>query len=62
MYSCYRLSGHTHLVYTGVSLIHRAQERGVAPSEHCFHEATEVTFAPLSEEVVESYIQSGEPL
>lgn len=57
-----RLSGHTHHVYTGVSLVWRGQEVGGALREYNFHEGTEVTFAPLSEEVVESYVQSGEPL
>ena len=58
----YRLSGHTHKVYTGVALVWRGQEVGGTLSEHCFHEGTEVTFAPLSEDVMESYVQSGEPL
>lgn len=54
------LSGHTHIVHTGVTLVWRGgggvlQERG-------FHETTEVTFTPLSEEVLQSYIASGEPL
>ena len=62
---CYvlcRLSGQTHKVYTGVSLVWMRQEVGGAVHEHCFHEGTEVTFAPLSEDVMESYVQSGEPL
>ena len=54
------LSGRTHIVHTGVTLVWRGggeelQERG-------FHETTEVTFAPLSEEVLRSYVASGEPL
>ena len=59
---CCRLSGHTHTVYTGVALVWKGQEVGGALCEHCFHEATEVTFAPLSEDVVDTYVQSGEPL
>lgn len=58
----HRLSGQTHKVYTGVSLVWVGIELGEAVCERCFHEGTEVTFAPLSEDVVESYVQSGEPL
>ena len=62
--SCYAssisLSGRTHIVHTGVTLVWRGgggelQERG-------FHETTEVTFAPLSEEILRSYVASEEPL
>lgn len=56
-----RLSGHTHLVYTGMTLLYR-QEGGGALQEHSFHEATEVTFAPLSAAVLQAYVDSGEPL
>ena len=58
--SC-RLSGHTHLVYTGMTLLYR-KEVGGALQEHSFHEATEVTFAPLSVDVLQAYVDSGEPL
>lgn len=54
------LSGCTHMVHTGVTLVWR-DGRGVL-QEHGFHESTEVTFAPLSEDVLQSYINSGEPL
>ena len=54
------LSGRIHIVHTGVTLVWRGgggelQERG-------FHETTEVTFAPLSEDILQSYVASGEPL
>lgn len=52
-----RLSGHTHQVYTGVALIRRE-----AGQMECFHEITNVTFSKLDDQVLESYIQSGEPL
>lgn len=48
------LSGRTHEVFTGVSVI--AGEKKL-----CFAERTEVTFYPLSEEEIRSYIKTGEP-
>ena len=30
--------------------------------EHSFKELTEVTFAPLSDELIEDYVRTGEPL
>ena len=68
MYMCHvtshvhmsRLNGHTHQVYTGVAMVRR-KERGEFKIE-CFHEVTDVTFASLSDEVLESYAQSEEPL
>lgn len=54
-----RLNGHTHQVYTGIAMVRR-ERRGV--KMECFHEVTDVTFARLSDEVLESYAQSEEPL
>jgi predicted house-cleaning NTP pyrophosphatase (Maf/HAM1 superfamily) len=64
-----RLNGHTHQVCTGVALVKRTGgggggeggEGGEMVTE-CFHELTNVTFAQLNNEVMESYIKSGEPL
>ena len=50
------LSGRTHRVMTGVCLV-RAPESVLAWR----HETTFVTFRTLSEEEIESYVQSGEP-
>ena len=50
------LSGRTHRVMTGVCLV-RAPESVLAWR----HETTCVTFRTLSEEEIESYVQSGEP-
>jgi septum formation protein len=48
------LSGRRHLVHTGVAVHHRgATQVGVA--------TTAVTFGPLSDEVVDDYVRSGEP-
>ncbi|HXX45764.1 MAG TPA: Maf family protein [Candidatus Acidoferrales bacterium] len=64
------LSGTVHEVHTGVALVRRpgAKEglpgrRLVEPgrSEGIIDETTRVTFAPLSEEEIESYIATGEP-
>jgi septum formation protein len=48
------LSGRTHFVYTGVAII-QDKNRTV------FAEKTEVTFWELSEEEIESYLETGEP-
>ena len=49
-----RLSGQTHFVYTGVSIV--SEEKNIS-----FYEKTEVEFYSLSEEEISSYIQSGDP-
>ena len=49
------LSGRTHTVYTGVAVL-SGMRRIV------FHDAAEVTFAPLSDEEIHAYIATGEPL
>ncbi|MBC6974653.1 septum formation inhibitor Maf [Bacillus sp. Xin] len=49
------LSGKTHEVYTGVALI--SKEKTVT-----FYERTEVTFWELTEEEIDAYIVSKEPL
>ncbi|WP_071460272.1 Maf family protein [Bacillus massilinigeriensis] len=49
-----RLSGNSHTVYTGVSIIS-------PEAEHRFYEKTDVTFWELTDEEIEAYINSGEP-
>lgn len=49
------LSGRTHQVYTGVSLIWKNRE-------HTFYEETEVTFYPMTEEEISKYISTKEPM
>lgn len=49
------LSGRTHQVYTGVSLIWKDRE-------HTFYEETEVTFYPMTEEEIFQYISTKEPM
>lgn len=52
-----KLSGQTHSVFTGVSLIQLSQE-----AEISFCETTEVTFFKLSEKQIDSYVRSNPPL
>lgn len=49
------LSGHTHRVYTGITL--RRGEEVLTQ-----HEVTKVTFRPLTEEEIRNYIATGEPM
>ncbi len=54
------LSGKTHQVYTGVTLIKK--EGGKIVDERVFSERTDVTFADLSEKEIEEYVKTGEAL
>ena len=49
------LSGNTHRVTSGVAVC-TAERLATA------HETTEVTFAPLSDDLIARYIASGEPM
>jgi septum formation protein len=51
------LSGRTHIVHTAFALAVPGEEQAV---EHC--ESTFVTFFPLSDEEIETYVESGEPM
>lgn len=53
------LRGRSHAVYTGVTLIYE-QDGKVA--RRSFHERTEVTFFPMSEEDIQEYVATGDPL
>ena len=55
------LSGKTHVVYTGVALVEK-NERDEIVSNETFVEATEVTFFKLSEEEIDWYVGTGEPM
>ncbi|MGN0665802.1 MAG: Maf family protein [Huintestinicola sp.] len=50
-----RLSGRTHKVVTGVCIISKGRRL-------TFSEETEVTFYPLSDEDIEEYIATGDPM
>ena len=60
------LSGKTHQVYTGVTILYRDKEAAGKPEEIykrlTFVEGTDVTFYPVSEEVIKKYIATGEPM
>ncbi|MDO5540393.1 MAG: Maf family protein [Eubacteriales bacterium] len=49
------LQGRTHQVYTGVTLMR-------SDKIHSFHEKTDVAVYPMTEEEIEDYVQSGDPL
>lgn len=51
------LSGATHTVYSGIALSHRSSRRTVTAME-----ATAVTFASLTDEEIESYVETGSPM
>lgn len=50
-----RLSGNTHTVYTGVALLH-------GDYEDIRSDTTDVTFRHLSQEEIDWYVSTGEPL
>ncbi|MGH9403628.1 MAG: Maf family protein [Terriglobia bacterium] len=51
------LSGGTHYVVTGICIV-----RAPAQVEALKHESSTVVFKPLTEEEIQSYVASGEPL
>ena len=52
-----RLSGRTHEVFTGFALVHPSTGRHVQA-----HERTAVSFADLSDEEIDAYVETGSPL
>jgi len=56
------LSGRTHSVYTGVTLVY--MDKGIINAGRVitFSERTGVSFYPLSDEEIEEYIATGEPM
>lgn len=54
-----KLQGNTHQVYTGVTVL--VCEQGEW-NPFTFAERTDVTFYPVSEEEIRSYVKSGEPM
>lgn len=55
------LSGKTHQVFTGVSLILCGANRKIT-RRHTFHEQTDVSFGELSGEEIRAYIAGGSPM
>lgn len=58
------LSGRTHQVYTGVTLIRlkKAENGSILQESRTFSEVTDVSFYPLTKEEIRSYIATGEPM
>ncbi|MCM1175751.1 MAG: Maf family protein [Blautia sp.] len=54
------LQGKSHQVYTGVTLAWKYAD--MPAMFHTFHECTDVTVFPMTEEEIERYIDSGEPM
>ena len=55
------LSGESHEVYTGVTLLYRSfHEEASCVRRHVFHERTKVSFYPMSQEEIAFYAASGE--
>ncbi len=54
-----RLQGNTHQVYTGVSTW---EKKDGVWTEHTFYESTDVTFYPVSDEEIRTYVATGEPM
>lgn len=52
------LSGRSHQVYTGVTLIYRSSAGQIR--RKTFHEMTEVSFYPMSPGEIESYVSTGD--
>ena len=52
------LAGRTHRVYTGVTLLYRPKEGKTICKT--FHEMTEVSFYPMSEEEIRRYLSTGD--
>ena len=51
--------GKAHQVYTGVTLLLR---QNGAETEKSFFEKTEVVFYPMSEQEIDAYVRTGEPM
>ena len=56
------LSGRTHSVYTGVTLVYVDKNEEKTGRTVTFSECTKVTFYQLSNEEIEEYVATGEPM
>lgn len=54
------LQGKSHQVYTGVTLAWKYKD--TPAMFHTFHECTDVTVYPMTEEEIKAYVDSGEPM
>lgn len=55
-----QIQGKSHQVYTGVTLAWKYKD--TPAMFHTFHECTDVTVFPMTDEEIESYVNSGEPM
>lgn len=55
-----KLQGKSHQVYTGVTLAWKYKD--TPAMFHTFHECSDVTVYPMTEEEIRSYVNSGEPM
>lgn len=53
------LAGHTHSVFTGVTILFLGQG---LPSPLSFYEETKVTVSPMTEQQISAYVATGEPM
>ncbi len=54
------LSGKTHQVYTGVTLVTGSKLKGGKPQIYTFHECTDVTFYDITDEEISEYLDAGD--
>ena len=54
------LQGNVHQVYTGVTICFK--RKGMPSMFHTFYERTDVAMYPISEEEIEAYVATGEPM
>lgn len=55
-----KLQGKSHQVYTGVTLAWKYKD--TPAMFHTFHECSDVTVYPMTEEEIRNYVNSGEPM
>ncbi len=53
------LSGKTHQVYTGVTVVTGSRLKDGTSQIHTFHECTDVTFYEITEEEIKEYLDAG---
>ena len=54
------LQGNVHQVYTGVTLCFK--QKGMPSMFHTFYERTDVSMYPMTQDEIEAYVATGEPM
>lgn len=54
------LQGNVHQVYTGVTICFK--QKGMPAMFHTFYERTDVSMYPMTQEEIEAYVATGEPM